>query len=344
MKPAQYSPSRYVHLLVQHLDDMGMDCEPVLRTFELDRALLAHPETQLQPLQALGLFRALADLDGRSDIGLLVGKRLSFGDLGETGRALLSCASLRDMLDAWAEFHPLISPSLSLQIQEHAQHLSLRWVPIRPIPFDFLRVAYDMAVAGMDTLLKSVLGDRCPHYEVFFNHMAPPHQAQYGRLTHAICHFDVPGLPCLRVHIDKAVLATPMLLSNPAELDVLRKRLHQRMALTPMPNHWTTWATLMIEQANGEQPTLEELARLVQVSAATLTRRLSAEGTNFRTLSNEIRFRLASRWLREGQWMVSDISQRLGYANLPAFVRAFKACSGMSPTAYARQVQVGQVK
>jgi AraC-like DNA-binding protein len=339
MKPALYSPSRYVHLLVQHLDDAAIDCEHVLRTFGVDRMLLAHPETQLQPLQALGLFRALADLDGRSDIGLLVGKRLTFGDLGETGRALLSCANLRDMLDAWAEFHPLISPSLSLQVQEHSQHLALCWVPIRPIPFDFLRVAYDMAVGGVDTLLKSVLGDRCPPYEVFFTYMAPSHQAQYGRLTRALCHFDVPGLPCLRLHIDKGVMLTPMPLSNPIELESLRKRLHQRLALTPMQSHWTAWATLMIEQANGEQPTLEGLARLIQVSAATLTRRLGSEGTNFRTLSNEIRFKQASRWLREGQWMVSDISQRLGYANLPAFVRAFKAHSGMSPTAYARQAQ-----
>lgn len=337
MKPSLYSPSRYIHLLIKHLDDIGIDCTPVLRAFEVEREVLAHPETQLQPLQALGLFRALADLYGHSDIGLQVGKRLTFGDLGDAGRAMLSCANVRDMLHCWAEFYPLISPSVSLQVHEQALYVELRWIPVRPIPFDFLRVAYDMAVAGMDALLKSVLGDRCPHYEVFFTYLAPPHEGQYARLTNAICHFDMPGLPCLRMHIDKDVLSTPLPLSNPAELMQLRKRLSQRLALTPMQGHWTSWASLMVEQANGEQPSVQDLAGLIQVAPCTLTRHLSAEGTNFRELSNGIRYRRACAWLREGQLMVSDISHRLGYANVPSFVRAFKAQSGMSPTAFAKK-------
>lgn len=341
MKPSLYSPTRYIHLLIEHLDEAGADVTPVLQAFEVDRPTLAHPEAQLPPWQALALFRALADLHGRSDVGLLVGRRLTFGALGDAGRALLSCADLRELLHCWAEFMPLISPSLTLQVHEQADHAELRWIPVRPIPLDFLRVAYDMAVAGLDALLKSVLGDRCPHYEVFFTYTAPPHVAQYARWTRARVHFDVPGLPCLRLRIDRDVLATPMPLRNPQELSLLRQRLRQRLALSPMSGQWTSWASLMVEQANGEQPGVDDLARLIQVSPSTLTRRLNAEGTNFRLLSGEIRHRRACQWLREGELSVTEIAQRLGYANLPSFVRAFKAKAELSPSAFARQEQGG---
>jgi AraC-like DNA-binding protein len=337
MKPALYSPGRYIHLLIQHLDDEGVDCTEVLKAFEVKREVLAHPETQMAPLQALMLFRALAELDGGGDIGIKVGKRLTHGALGDVGRAMLSCATVRDSMHCQAEFQPLVAPSLTMQVHELGAQTELRFIPIRPIPFDFLRVAYDMSVGGSDALLGSVLGDRLSGYDVYFTYMEPPYAAQYRRLTKARCHFDVPGPPSLRLRLDSDILDTPMPLSNPAELALLRERLSRRVALTPPLGHWTSWVSMMVEQSNGEQLSIETLAELIDVSPSTLTRYLSSEGTNFRKLSSEIRHRRACEWLREGQFMVTEISQRLGYAALPSFVRAFKSMSGVSPTQYAKE-------
>lgn len=332
MKPSLYSPARYIHLLIQFLDQEGVDSAAVLRSFEVDRALLAHPETQLPPLHALALFRALADLVQRSDIGLQVGKLASYGAMGDAGRAMLSCATLREALHCCAEFYPLVSPSFTMQVNAHPSHTELRWWPVRPVPFDFLRVAYDMALGAMDTMLRAALGDRLDGYDAYFTFLAPPHEALYARLTKARCHFDMPGLPCLRLYLDNDLLNKAMPLSNPGELAILRKRLSQRLALTPMEGLWTSWVCMMLEQANGEQPSLEALAGIVGVSASTLTRHLKTEGDkNFRALSNEVRHQRACKWLTEGQLMVSEIAQRLGYADVPGFVRAFKAISGVSP-------------
>ncbi len=341
MKPALHSPTRYLHILVELLTEQGLDCAPVLAAFEVQREVLAHPEAQLPPLQALMLFRALADLDGGSDIGLRVGKRVHFGALGEAGRAILACSDLHEGLRCWAEFYPLIAPSLALEVHRHAQHTELRWIPVRPIPYDFLLIAYDMAIGGLDTMLQSVIGKAWGKawggYDAYFTSPAPPHAAAYARLTLARAHFDVPGLPCLRLHLDNDALSTPMPLSQPAELAMLRQRLQQRLAPTPMSGHWSAWVQLMVEQANGEQPTLEALAELVHVSPSTLTRHLRSEGTAFRELSNRIRHRKACHWLEAGQLSCTEIAQRLGYANLPSFVRAFKAMAGVAPTAHAQR-------
>lgn len=337
MKPALYSPTRYIHILVQLLDEAGKHPDPVLREFDVERETLAHPEGQLHPLQALALFRALADLDGGLDIGLRVGKRVTFGALGDAGHAILSCATLGDCLRCHAEFHTLIAPSLMMHVEEMGTQTELRWMPVRPIPLDFLRVAYDMAVGWLDTMLATLAGDRVNGYDVFFNYMEPSYAAQYWRLTKARCHFDVPGLPSLKVRVDSDLLKVPMPLSNPAKLASLRENLTRRLAVTPPIGYWTSWVSMMVEQANGEQPSLEDLARLIQISPSTLTRNLASEGTNFRKLSSEIRHRRACEWLREGQLMVTEIAERLGYANLTGFVRAFKAMGGVTPTQYAKE-------
>ena len=342
MKPSLYSPTRYIHLLVQFLEQEGTDCGGVLAAFGADRAVLAHPEGQMVPLQALALFRALADLAPRSDIGLRVGRMVTFGSLGDAGRAMLSCATLREALQCWADFHPLIAPSLRLQVHPRAMHTELRWWPLRPMPLDFMKVAYDMAVGALDALMASVLGDSQPGYDAFFTWPAPPHAALYGRLTKARCHFDMPGLPGLRLELGDEALSHAMPLHNPHELAVLRQRLVQRLALNPMAGQWTSWVSMMLAQANGEQPSLEALASIVQVSPGTLTRHLVSEGQNFRALSNAVRHQRACDWLREGQMMVTEIAQRLGYANLPSFVRAFKAMSGVSPTRYAADNALAQ--
>jgi AraC-like DNA-binding protein len=343
MNPSQNSPGRYIHLLAECLEKEGIDCTPVLAEFDFDRQTIAHPETQMAPVRALALFRALAAKLGRSEVGLLVGKMVNFGALGDVGRAMLSCANVREVLLCSAEFYPLISPSFTMQVKQEADQIELCWLPIRPVPYDFLRVAFDISVGAIDTHLSTLLGDKMPGYDAYFTSPAPPHAALYSRLTKARCHFDVPGLLSLRIRLDRDILETPSPMHNPGELAELRKRLTQRLCLTPGQGSWTAWVGMMLQESHGEQPTQETLANIVQVSGSTLARHLAAEGTSFRKLANDIRHQRACRWLDEGRLMVSEIAERLGYADLPSFVRAFKTQRGCSPTQYAKQQQARPV-
>ncbi|RZI86776.1 MAG: AraC family transcriptional regulator [Rubrivivax sp.] len=335
-QPSLTSPTRYIHLLCRYVEQEGLDCSAVLAEFELDRQTLAHPETQLAPVRALGLFRALASKVACSELGLMLGKTVNFGALGDVGRAMLSSATTHEALLCCADFYPLVSPSFTVQVKQSAAHLELCWLPLRPVPYDFMCLAFDMTLSAVDTLLTTLEGDHMRGYDVYFTSPPPTHAGLYGRLTKARCHFDVPGMPCLRIHLDHDLLKTPSPLHSPAELAILRKRLTQRLSQMPIPGSWTAWVSMMLKEAHCQQPSMDMLASIVQVSSSTLSRHLAAEGTSFRELGNQIRHSKARGWLEDGQLSVSEIAERLGYANLPSFVRAFKAQSGCSPTQYAR--------
>jgi AraC-like DNA-binding protein len=91
---------------------------------------------------------------------------------------------------------------------------------------------------------------------------------------------------------------------------------------------------LVLREAEGCQPTREELAELLNVSRATLVRRLAAEGNTLRELGNRIRHQRACTLLRNSGQAISQIAYRLGYGDVANFSHAFRALCGISPSDY----------
>ena len=81
----------------------------------------------------------------------------------------------------------------------------------------------------------------------------------------------------------------------------------------------------------GETPTLETVAAKLGTTPWTLQRQLSSEGTGFRQLLDETRKQLAQDYLRETTASLSEIAWLLGFANPPAFHKAYQRWYEVSP-------------
>jgi AraC-like DNA-binding protein len=76
------------------------------------------------------------------------------------------------------------------------------------------------------------------------------------------------------------------------------------------------------------------VARRAGVSAATLRRRLAAEGVpSFRELRDRA-LSQAARTLLERHVSPGDVAEQLGFSDLRSFGRAFKRWSGVTPAAF----------
>jgi AraC-like DNA-binding protein len=71
------------------------------------------------------------------------------------------------------------------------------------------------------------------------------------------------------------------------------------------------------------------------MSSRTLHRQLQQEGASFRGIREQVRRERAIRLLLEGEAQIREIARRLDMTE-PAFSRAFKQWTGMSPLAYRR--------
>lgn len=78
-------------------------------------------------------------------------------------------------------------------------------------------------------------------------------------------------------------------------------------------------------------PAMARVAAELNLSVATLSRRLADAGTSWRALASEHRLAHAERLLRESARSVADIALSLGYAETASFTRAFTRHFGRTP-------------
>ena len=91
-------------------------------------------------------------------------------------------------------------------------------------------------------------------------------------------------------------------------------------------------------------PRLEHVAENVGITQRTLQRRLSAAGTSYTQLVNELRFGLASKLLEDPVVPIASIAKQAGFANHSGFSRAFHAWTGMTPRQYRAQLLTRSVR
>lgn len=77
---------------------------------------------------------------------------------------------------------------------------------------------------------------------------------------------------------------------------------------------------------------IDEVARELGCSRQTLYRRLKTEGVTFAELLDDLRRRLALRFVRERGLSVKEAAWRLGFSDPAAFSRAYKRWTGTSPS------------
>ncbi|WP_197451414.1 AraC family transcriptional regulator [Rosistilla oblonga] len=95
---------------------------------------------------------------------------------------------------------------------------------------------------------------------------------------------------------------------------------------------------------SGELPTLGEVAGRVDVSQATLKRRLAEAGTTYQRLLDRIRFDSACELLLDADVPLGEIARRLGYSGTNNFIRSFRRMTGTTPELYRRKSRGGNAE
>lgn len=114
------------------------------------------------------------------------------------------------------------------------------------------------------------------------------------------------------------------------ESDLRRNRQLQRVA---------DRVSQQLQRLQGSLPPLEEIAARLNMSVATLKRRLKAEGVTYQQLKDAARLQLATRLLEEGKLTVDQVAESLGYSDASNFAKAFRGWTGESPGQFRQRLQ-----
>jgi AraC-like DNA-binding protein len=92
--------------------------------------------------------------------------------------------------------------------------------------------------------------------------------------------------------------------------------------------------------AHGE-PSQEDVAELLNMSARTLQRKLGDGGTTYKEILDETRRVLALAYLSAPRHSVSDVTYLLGFSAGSSFTRAFRRWTGQSPSVWRAGASAG---
>ncbi|MBE0595152.1 MAG: AraC family transcriptional regulator [Gemmatimonadales bacterium] len=330
-------------LMVEFGRDRGADPGRLLSGTKLGTGDLDDPDRELSADQELRIAaNLLRTLGGPPGLGIELGMRYHISTYGIWGYGLICSETVRDAMTLSLRYLPLTYVFTDIRYREDRNfgELCFDAPQLAGDVTDFL-VQRDMAASA--TLMREVQG---PVFRLSRFALKTGRTPQSQRLAALVLgNFGVPvefGAKSNSLAFDRSLMERPLPQAN--SLTVAMCEQSCRRLLERRRTRCGTVA--MIRQfldaaPGGSSHHLESIARLLNTSDRTLKRRLRDEGTTFRTLLAERRAAMAEELLRDGSLSITEIAERLGFADLSTFSQAFKRWFGVSPRNFALAARAG---
>lgn len=335
-------PARYFLLMADYLKSAGTSLQELASAAGIDPDRFRETDFALTTQQIDGLLAEALRLTGRTDIGFEWGRRLKLNSHDILGYAMLSCPTLDQLLRLCSRYYKLLTPMFRMSYQRTGDHVEIIYRPALPMASATLNLLQEAIAVSTHLQCKSLLQNPSSVYDIYLSIEPPPHAARYRELAPARVHFAASSLPEIRMVADTWSLDAALPMADVHAVRMAEERCRALLQRHSEQGSWAQWVVMMLNEAEDSQPTLEELAGLLGISARTLDRYLKKEESSFRDLAIAVRNRRARSLLREGELPVSQIAYRLGFTDVANFSRAFRRANGVSPSDFRGSGEAGR--
>lgn len=295
-----------VGLLVEHARDHGVTDDVVLAGSGLTVADLAEA-TEVTAAQELRVLRNLRARLG--EVGPDVGRRYRASTFGVLGYALLASRTVHEAMNLALRFLDLSNTFAIPRAELEGQQVRIV-VAGDGLPGDVRRFLVERDAAAIRAVLAELAA-------------MPVRSTTTGGAR--VLSFDVAQLDRPLSHSDPTTLAG---FEAACRETVGRRR--ERAGFAGQVR------VLVTQRLPGGAP-LAAVAAALGVSERTLRRRLTADGTSYQRLLDEVRGSMAEELLRTGRLSVEEVGLRLGYAEASSFIAAHRRWTGETPGARVRR-------
>jgi AraC-like DNA-binding protein len=278
------------------------------------------------------LLEASAELTRDPDLGLKAARRTSLGDGGALDYLLSTSSTVNDAIEVAGRYMRLVNDTLAVRLELHDGEAWVRLDNTVILP----RAASDFQAGSIFwNHARRWLRDALGEVVVAFSHAAPPVSDEY-ELTFgpAKLHFSAPFTGFV---LHKTHLAVPLERADPKLHHVITQHAEQLISELPGAESVTERARAVVarELSHGN-PNAMHVAAELGMSLRTLGRKLAEEGTTFKDVLDDLRKRLALRYVTGRDLTLSDVALLLGFSETAAFHRAFRRWTGQTPLEYRR--------
>lgn len=313
-------------VLVDLLADQGITENQLLENTGLGELDLSTAQF-LNAGQADEVCSKAIKLSGDRLLGIKLGLRLDMVSLGILGYALMTSATVGDVLNLLVRYKRALLPSMRIELIASAGSVQLRSAAAH-LPQSLEQFYKDALYTGLVTNLNVLTDNPAATAALELNYGQPEDWAFYESVFGSNIQFNSSrcGLT-----FDAESLAVVISTSDPVAQDIFRRECDRILANDKHGGMVSERVKQALLAARSEFPTSAAVAQQMHMSESTLQRRLAKEGARFQQLLDQVRYRLALEYLQGTQLPVSEIAALLGFSNPANFRRSFKRWSEATP-------------
>lgn len=328
----------FLRLLTDYAERQGLPTDALLAEQGLPMSIFDDPNGRV----AYKIFDALCETTARrlneDNLGLKLGKHIRPGHLGSHGLALMSCATVRDLIEQSARYSALTIDAGHNIFELRDREYVRVWRSNLPHGRSLGRI--------QDELQQSIAVHLC-QYLANRSDLKPAWVAfMHPRPVDTSVHEAVFGCP-VRFNAEESAIAVDATLVDlplPHANEQVRRimadlctQLLKQLGNALEPSWLAIARRTVLDSFQRGFPELADVASATGLSEQELKDKLAERGLSFRAFIDDLRQALAVGYMRDPSLSLVDVAYLLGFSEQSAFQRAFKRWTGQTPGDYRRR-------
>jgi AraC-like DNA-binding protein len=322
----------FVAAALQGVRARDLNADELLAHVGLSSSLLQVPQARVSAKHYGALWRTIAlalddEFFGQDS------RRMKSGTFAMLCHSVLSCKSLGQAIDRSLRFYALILDDISGTSERDAKEA--RIVLHERVAGASQRIfAHELLLMLLYGVSCWLVGRRIPILRTEFSYAEPAHSAEYRLMYCADLSFNRPNTV---IAFDASYLDLPVVQNERSIKEFLRTAPESILLKYKNGSSLNARVRRRLRQfLPGEVPDFERLAEDLNMTPATMRRRLHEEGESYQSIKDQLRRDLAISYLSHSSRSVMDIALELGFSERSAFHRAFRKWTGASPGEFRR--------
>ncbi|QNP47637.1 AraC family transcriptional regulator [Diaphorobacter aerolatus] len=296
-------------------ESVGLVPHEMLAAVGLPRSCFDSTELRIPAAAVMRLMELSAEMSGEESFGLRLSVTRRLSSFGLVGMLARDEPTLRQALDTLTRYLYLHNESLTTKIHEYDGVAVIEQLLLPSVGAG--RQSVELALGALYHTLCLALGKDWQPRSVSFMHPAPASLTWHRSILGGNLLFsqDYNGIALASSDMDAALH-----FADPAMRQQTRQLAREDLAAHTL-RFRDEVEQLIIALLPTGRCSADQVAAHLGVDRRTVHRRLTAQGTTFIQLLNEIRAEQAQRLMGYGDRTLTDVAAQLGFSSLSAFSR-----------------------
>ena len=336
MPPVRMTDARWVVIVLRRLESDGIETDPILKQAQLTRRQVSDPDGKIPHGKQAVFLTLAAEALGDECLALHLAEKLDPRQSGALGYVLLNSATLRDALKNWRRYLRVLTEAWDIDFERDGQDVAIVGHLLEPLGV-YERQTAEGALSLTLHYCEMITGKKITPKRVEFRHVQPKEAKVVQRRFGCPVRYEQNRAALV---LDRAILNHPVEAADNELFKILKSSCHQIIEERPRTKDLAFEVKEVIAQLlPSAQVSMADVARKFGMSSRTLRRRLSDEGLIYRKLVDEVRHKLALKYVSDDRINFKQITYLLGYSDMAGFIHAFRRWTGESPSDYRRKIK-----